>query len=76
MYNNRMYIRPAAAVIAFFTICISTAAQFVDMRDFGILESGWVETYGLEDLALMAQEWLLCSDPDNPSQCIETCATE
>ena len=49
---------------------------YVDMRDFGILESGWVETYGLEDLALMAQEWLLCSDPDNPSQCIETCATE
>ena len=48
---------------------------YIDMFDFTILQSGWGETYGMDDLALMGQQWLLCSDPDNP-ECTWSCAGE
>jgi len=45
---------------------------YVDMGDFALLQAGWGNTYGMTDLAIMAHQWLLCSDPDNGA-CTWTC---
>lgn len=40
---------------------------YIDLLDFGVLSADWMDGYGLDDLAAMADNWLSCNHPLDPA---------
>ena len=39
---------------------------YIDLLDFGVLSASWMDSYGMDDLAALAGNWLSCNHPLDP----------
>ncbi|MCK4627650.1 MAG: LamG domain-containing protein, partial [Sedimentisphaerales bacterium] len=39
---------------------------YIDLLDFGALSASWMDSYGMDDLAALAANWLSCNHPLDP----------